>query len=185
MSAQSPFILPLRGLGQGLYSYELTVDDDFFATFEATPISRADIQLKLTVDRRTRDMVLHFSFAGTVATNCDRCLAGIDLPINDQRKLIVKLDDEADQREDEGELIYLHPDTSIFNVAPYAYEMVLLAIPMIRTFDCRAGEPPYPCDEDMLDRIDASEDFAPDFQEDPPAADDDKPNPWDVLKDLT
>ncbi|MEM9527295.1 MAG: DUF177 domain-containing protein [Bacteroidota bacterium] len=185
MSAQSPFILPLRGLGQGLYTYALTVDDEFFATFEAAPISSANVQLTLTVDRRTREMVLDFSFIGSVATNCDRCLATIDLPIEDQRQLIVKFDAEAEQREDEGELIYLHPDTSIFNVAPYAYEIVVLAIPMIRTFDCRAGEPPYPCDEDLLDRIDASEDFAPDPQEDTSTEDNDSPSPWDVLKDLT
>ncbi|MEM9258829.1 MAG: hypothetical protein AAGA62_04220, partial [Bacteroidota bacterium] len=96
MSAQSPFILPLRGLGQGLYTYALTVDDEFFATFEAAPISSANVQLTLAVDRRTREMVLDFSFAGTVATNCDRCLAAIDLPIEDQRQLIVKFDAEAE-----------------------------------------------------------------------------------------
>jgi len=187
MSAQSPFILPLRGLGQGLYTYDLAVDDEFFATFEEAPVSRADVQLRLTVDRRTREMELGFDFSGTIATECDRCLAPIDLPIADQRQLIVKFDAEAKDREDEGDLIYLDPDTSNFNVAPYAYEMVLLALPMIRTFACRTGEPPYPCDEEMLDRIDASEDFAPTDGEVKPAdtdSDDDKPSPWDVLKDL-
>ncbi|MEO0731226.1 MAG: DUF177 domain-containing protein [Bacteroidota bacterium] len=185
MPVPTPYILPLRGLGKGVYTYALTVDDAFFAAFPDAPVERADVQLQLTVDRRTREMTLDFDFAGTIATSCDRCLADIDLPIADQRRLIVKFDAEADTREDEGELIYLHPDTSSFDVAPYAYEMVLLAIPMIRTFDCRAGEAPYPCDEEMLDRIDASEDFAPSSEEERTGSDDDsKPSPWDVLKDL-
>jgi hypothetical protein len=61
--------------------------------------------------------------------------------------------------------------------------MVILALPMIRTFNCREDEPPYPCDEEMLDRIDDSVDTVPEIapkSED----DDDKPSPWDALKDL-
>ena len=183
MSTQSPFILPLSGLSQGIYVYDLIVDDEFFATFPDSPVKHANVKLQLTVDRQTREMVLDFDFAGTTNTNCDRCLADIDLPIADKRQLIVKFSAEATSLEEEGELIYLHPDTSLFNVAPYAYEMVLLALPMIRTYDCRTGEGPYPCDEEMLDRIDASVDVAPAPDEEG-SNDRDQPGPWDVLKDI-
>ncbi len=183
MSAQSPFILPLRGLGQGVYVYDLAVDDSFFATFEDSPLKKANIQLQLTVDRRTREMTIDFAFAGTIATDCDRCLAPINLPIEDQGQLIVKFRADADQLEDDGEIVYLDPDTSLFNVAPYAYELIILAIPMIKTFACQEGEAPYPCDEEMLDRIDATVDYLDDDSEDG-GDDDDKPSPWDVLKDL-
>lgn len=184
MSAQSPFILPLRGLGQGVYTYELTVDNDFFATFEDSPVERANVQLTLTVDRRTREMTVGFDFAGTVATECDRCLAPIDLPIEDKGQLVVKFRADAGNLDDEGDVVFLDPDTNLFNLAPYAYEMILLATPMIKTFECRAGQPPYPCDEEMLDRIDDSVDYAPTDEEATSNNDDDKPSPWDVLKDL-
>ena len=61
--------------------------------------------------------------------------------------------------------------------------MVTLALPMIRTFECREGEPPYPCDEEMLDRIDASVDTVSDTTA-KSDDDDDKPSPWDALKDF-
>lgn len=184
MSAQSPFILPLRGLGQGVYVYDLTVNDDFFATFKESPVQQATIQLQLTVDRRTREMTLDFYFAGTIATDCDRCLAPINLPIADKGQIIVKFQEDADQMEDNDEVVYLDPDTSLFNVAPYAYEMILLATPMVKTFACREGDAPYPCDDEMLDRIDASVDYL--IDETSPESNDDKvkPSPWDVLKDL-
>ena len=159
MSAQSPFILPLRGLGQGVYVYDLTVDDAFFATFKDSPLQQASIQLQLTVDRRTREMTLDFDFSGTIATDCDRCLAPINLPIENKSQIIVKFRADADQMEDDDEVVYLDPDTSLFNVAPYAYEMIILATPIINTFACREGEPPYPCDDEMLDRIDDSIDY--------------------------
>lgn len=182
MSAQSPFILPLRGLGQGVYVYDLTVDDTFFATFPDSPVEKANVQLQLTVDRRTREMTIDFVFSGTIATDCDRCLAPINLPIEGRDQLIVKFRADADQLEDDGEIVYLDPDTSLFNVAPYAYEMIFLAIPMIKTYACREGEAPYPCDEEMLNRIDATVDYLD--EEDDGEDDDDKPSPWDVLKDL-
>lgn len=184
MSVQSPFILPISGLGQGVYEYDLIVDDEFLASFSDAPVQHANVTLRLTVDRQLRQMTLDFDFSGTIRTDCDRCLAGVDFPIADQGQLVVKFTPEAESMEEEGELVYLHPDTSLFNVAPYAYEFVILALPMIRTFDCRNGEPPYPCDEEMLDRIDASIEEASDA--DLPGGDDDndKPSPWDALKDL-
>ena len=191
MAKQSPFIFPLRGLGQGVYTYELKVDTAFFRDFPDAPVDQADIDLTLTVDRRTKEMTLDFDFSGTVATTCDRCTADINLPIADQRRLIAKFVVGADNFEDEADLLYLEAETGLFDVSPYVYEVVLLSIPMIKTYDCREGEPPYPCDEDMLARIngsiDSSEDLddaaaTPDSNGDD--ADGDKPSPWDVLKDL-
>ena len=185
MSAQSPFILPLSGLSQGVYRYNLVIDGAFIATFPDAPVQYADVALELTLDRQLRQLIMDFDFSGSVRTDCDRCLANVDFPVNGQTQLIVKFNTEAESLEEEGELLYLHPDTSLFNVAPYAYEMVILALPMIRTFNCREDEPPYPCDEEMLDRIDDSVDTVPEIapkSED--EDDDDKPSPWDALKDL-
>jgi len=185
MSVQSPFILPLSGLGQGIYQYDLAVDDEFFASFPDAPIQHGNVALRLTVDRQQRQLILDFDFSGTIRTECDRCLAGVDFPVKGKEQLVAKFSTEAEHLEEEGELVYLHPDTSLFNVAPYAYEIVILALPMIRTFDCRGGEPPYPCDEEMLNRIDDSvEDSSEIDASYDDEEDDDKPSPWDALKDL-
>ncbi len=184
MSVQSPYILPISGLGQGIYEYDLIVDDEFLASFPDAPVQNANVALHLTVDRQQRQMTLEFDFSGTIRTECDRCLASVNFPIADQGELIVKFTPDAENMEEEGELVYLHPEASQFNVAPYAYEFVILAMPMIRTFDCRAGEPPYPCDEEMLDRIDASVDESSNNTLPKDDDDDDKPSPWDALKGL-
>jgi uncharacterized metal-binding protein YceD (DUF177 family) len=183
MSAQSPFILPISGLGQGIYEYDLLVDDAFLSTFPDTPIRHANVALRLTVDKQMRQMTMEFDFSGTARVDCDRCLAGVDFPVADEQQLVVKFSAADDELREEGDLVYLNPDASQFNIAPYAYEMVILALPMIRTFDCRAGSPPYPCDEEMLDRIEDSIEELPPENEDN-GSDDDKPGLWDALKDL-
>ncbi len=111
--------------------------------FPNRPIPRADIDLHLTVDKQNREMVVDFNFSGTLATECDRCLADIDLPVADRRQLIVKFAADEEER-DEGDIIYLHPDTNDFNLAPFIYEMVALSVPMIRTYDCRHRGAPLP-----------------------------------------
>ena len=183
MSTPSAFVLPLKGLGKGFYEYDLRVDRAFLDNFPESPVKDADIDLHLIVDKQSREMVVDANFKGTVATNCDRCLADIDLPVADRSQLIVKFTPEADEQQDEGEIVYLHPDTNDFNLAPFVYEAVILSIPMIRTYACREGDPPYPCDEDLLNRIDASYESS---EEAPIKSeqDDDTPSPWDVLKDL-
>ncbi len=184
MSNPKAFILPISGLSKGFYEYDLIVDKAFYAAFPDAPIGRCDVQLHLRLDKRSREMILDFDFSGTVGTECDRCLASIDLPIEDQRQLVVQFRTETSEQEDEGEIIYLHPDAPEFDLAPFVYEMIVLALPMIRTFACRAGAPPYPCDEEMLDRIEASYDTADEAPTRGQEDDEDKNNPWDVLKDL-
>ena len=180
MASPSAFILPLKGLGKGFYEYDLRVTDAFFVDFPESPIQRASVDLHLTVDKQSREMVIEGDFTGSIATSCDRCLADIDLPIADRSRVIVKFTVE-EEPQDQGEIVYLHPDTNEFDVAPLVYEMIVLSVPMIRTYACREGEPPYPCDEDLLARIDGSEDDLPELPEDT----DPKPSPWDILKDLS
>ena len=180
MSTSAAFVLPLKGLGKGLYEYDMVIDGAFFREFAESPIEQAEVDLHLIVDKQSREMVVDVQLTGTVRTACDRCLADIDLPIEDRRQLIVKFSPETEAAVDEGEIVYLHSDTNEFNLAPFVYETVVLAVPMIRVYDCREGAPPYPCDEDLLQRIgDASA-----LEEDTTENEADKPSPWDVLKDL-
>ena len=186
MSNPKAFILPISGLSKGFYEYDLVVDEDFFASFPDAPVGRCRVDLHLALDKRSREMTLDFDLNGTVGTECDRCLAPIDLPVKDNRQLIVRFNAEADKPVDEGDLVHLHPETTELDLAPFVYEMVVLSLPMIRTFACRAGDPPYPCDEEMLDRIEASYDTADDAPtgDESGDSDRDKGSPWDVLKDL-
>jgi uncharacterized metal-binding protein YceD (DUF177 family) len=179
MSDSAAFILPLKGLGKGLYEYDLRVDRSFLSAFPASPIREAEIDVHLIVDKQSREMVIDVNLSGTVVTNCDRCLATIDLPVAERQQLIVQFTAETKSVTDEGEILYLHPDTNEFNLSPFIYELTVLSVPMIRTFACREGQPPYPCDEDVLDRLTteaAVEQSAEEKEE--------KPSPWDVLKDL-
>jgi uncharacterized protein len=176
MNPLLPFTIPVRGLHTGITEYDFEIDDDFFTAFETSPIQQGSLQLHLTFDKSPRMWVLDFDFSGTVRTECDRCLAEIDLPIADRQQLIVKLSEAPDPDED-ADVVFVDPDTPRFNVAQYVYEFIVLALPMIKAYDCRSEATP-PCDEDLLERLEKQNSSAG-------SADDeaeDSASPWDELK---
>lgn len=176
MNPLLPFTIPVRGLRTGITEYDFAIDETFFAAFEASPIERGDVDVHLNFDKSPRMWVLDFAVSGTVRTECDRCLAPIDLPIEDRQQLIVKLSEEPDPDED-ADVVFVDPDTPRFNVAQYVYEFIVLAMPLIKTYDCRS-EPNPPCDEDLLARLEAQASAS----ETDAAADEDQESPWDELK---
>jgi uncharacterized metal-binding protein YceD (DUF177 family) len=92
-------------------------------------------------------LVLDFDFAGKAFTECDRCLADIQLPVKGQNRLLVKFTE--DDGEDEADVFYLDPEVSSFKIAQFVYEYICLALPMIKVYDCEK-DVPKPCDEEML-----------------------------------
>lgn len=172
MDALISYTLPVKGLGIGIHGYDFRIDHLFFEHFESSPLREAEIDLHLDFDKRIDMYVLDFSFSGTVRTECDRCLAAIDLPVADEQQLVVKFSQEPG--DEEADLVYISPETEQFNVAKYIYEYIVLSMPMIKAYDCE-NDDPMPCDEEMLDRLEVDE-----------KDEDATPNPiWDELRKLT
>jgi len=153
MDSLQPYILPLKGLGDGLHEFEFLIDGDFFRSFPDCPVEEGDVKLEVTMDKRPRLLVFDFSFTGWIKSTCDRCLAPINLPISGENHLLVKLE-EAENDVDEEDVVYIPLETSNWSLAQYAYEYVLLAMPLIKTYACEEDENP-PCDFETLDRLEA------------------------------
>ncbi|HMQ48097.1 MAG TPA: DUF177 domain-containing protein [Saprospiraceae bacterium] len=167
------YSIPIKGLHFGIHQFDFQIDRHFFENFDYSPIQEAAIDLKLELDRRPDMYVLLFHLKGTVQTECDRCLAGIDLPIEDTQQLVVKL--SADEQIGDDDVIFIHPDTSRFQIAEYIYEYICLAMPMIKRYDCEADDNPK-CDQEMLRRLLQQEDTIESKEEE-------GENPiWDALK---
>ncbi len=161
--------LPLKGMGEGMHTFSFQVDGEFFSNFKDSPVQDGTIELSLEVDKRPGLYAMHFVFSGTVATECDRCLTAIDLPIAGEQHLLVKLAEE--DKGEEAEVVYIHPETPHLNVARFAYEFIVLAIPMIKVYACDLEEP-RKCNMQLLAYLEEQEQPAED-------------NPlWDELKKL-
>ena len=167
-----PFSIPFKGLKNGIHQYQYRIDQSFFQHFEDSPVSSSDIDLSVQLDKRPDFIVLQFDFKGTVKADCDRCLAPIDLPVVDSQRLMVKL---AEGVSEDPDIVFVHPEASNINVSSYIYEFILLAMPMIKVYDCENDENPA-CNFEMLEYLKRG-----DEEEKKDAS----PNPiWDELKKL-
>ncbi len=164
------YAIPVKGLGNGIHPFHFSIGGEFLEQFEDSPVRQGNIELDLTFDKRTDMFVFTFDFEGTVKTECDRCLAPIDLPISGQERLIVKF--SLEEEEEEADVIYVNPEIPKINVAQFIYEFIVLAIPIIKVYNCEEDEQPA-CNQEMLDYLESEESSEPE----------DTANPiWEELK---
>lgn len=169
------FTIPVLGLKIGIHEYNFSIDDKFFSHFEDSPIQQGTFEVKFLIDIREDMLVLTFDFEGSIKTDCDRCLAAINLPVEGEEDLIVKYAKESD---DEIDMVYIEPGTAELNVATYIYEYICLARPVTNIYDCEE-EPENVCDLKMLDYLDNK------MKEEPTEKKEESSNsPWDELKNF-
>jgi uncharacterized metal-binding protein YceD (DUF177 family) len=173
MDSLIPYSIPVRGLRVGTHQFDFQIDREFFRRFEESPVADGQIQVHFMLDKRPDMLVLHFQLAGTVKTDCDRCLAPIDLPIANAQSLIVKFS-ETEEAED-ADVVYVHPEIQQLNIARYIYEYIILAMPIIKVYDC-FSEANRPCNLEMLQYLSSE-------NSEPQAAPESNPI-WEELKKL-
>lgn len=153
MASLNNFSIPVRGIKSGVHQYNFHLDSSFFAEFTDSLIGESDVNVQLDFDKRPDMFVLDVDVQGTVKAECDRCLVDINLPIDGQYQLIIKL---SDHESEVDEVVYLPAETTEINVAKYLYEFVGLSVPMMKSYDCQNDTPP-PCDSAVLARLDKKE----------------------------
>lgn len=170
MNAFAAYSIPIQGLKVGIHHFKFTIDSAFFRHFEDSPVAKAEIQFDLQFDKRSDMLILDFELEGFVNAECDRCTAVIDLPLNDERQLIVKYGEA--NGEDDDEVVFIGREVSEFNVAKYLYEFTVLALPITNTYDC-GNDPNPPCNFEILKYLDENKTAT-------------KPDSvWDALKGLS
>jgi uncharacterized metal-binding protein YceD (DUF177 family) len=141
------YALPVKGRRDGIHHFDFQIDQSFFKHFENSPIRDCAIDLKLELDKRPGMLVLQFDFSGTVQSECDRCLEHIHLPVSGSQRLLVKMSSEPGL--EEADVVYMDPEESSLQVAQYIYEFIVLALPMIRVYECE-DDADAPCNPEVL-----------------------------------
>ena len=142
MNALVEFKLPISGLGQGVHEYDFEIKDEFFSHFESSPVKKANINMKVYIEKRSSFMEITFDYAGQLETDCDRCLAKFDLPVKRNNTLLVKyMGDEEES--DDIDVIFISKKENELDISKFVYEFILLSVPMSKNHEM-AGEQ---CDE--------------------------------------
>lgn len=143
-----PFDIRLKSLKDGIHFFDFAIGSEFLAYFENSPDEKVTADVKLRLEKRPGLMIMEFFLTGNLFAPCDRCLADLSIPLISDYKLLVKSMEQPEEFENE-DVIVLHPETPVWNAANVIYENILLAIPVVKRYDCEAEINP-PCDKDMI-----------------------------------
>lgn len=154
MAKHTSFIVPLTGLLEGEHHYSFRMGNDFFESFDQSPVKSGEFDVDVLLLKKTNHFELTFTIVGVEHTNCDRCLINIDLPVEFVEYLIVKY---GDNKVDEENVVYLPHNSTTLDLSIYVYEFVCLHVPMVKLYNCEDDENAN-CDFDILDKLDSSYD---------------------------
>lgn len=124
------FTIPFSGLKQGKHEFTYTIDNTFFDSFGYKEFNEAQIDFYAELNKMSTMLELRLKGTGTVNVDCDLTSEPYDQPITAHLELVVKFGEVFNDEDDEI-LIIPHGEHQI-NIAQYAYEMLVLAVPQKR-----------------------------------------------------
>lgn len=135
MKKYREFEIAYVGLKPGIHDYQFMITDDFFEKFEKPDFWNTQIDVKLSIDKKSLAMLLRFDINGTVDVLCDRCNENLRLTLWDEFELLVNMvDDDAVAKKSaiDAEVAYIGKSESILDVSEWVFEFIMLCMPLQR-----------------------------------------------------
>ena len=147
------YTISFKGLPVGSSVFDWVIDGGFFARYETSEISDANIDVQVTLMKHTRFLELDFVLNGWAEVICDRCLDPLKLEIASEAKMIVKFDEDASEDDTEDDdVIFLPFGEDRIDVAQYLYEYAHLNLPLRRVHpDDENGN--SACNAEMISKL--------------------------------
>lgn len=120
--------IDLRILPEGTHTFSFKLDNKFFSDIDGPEVQKGKINVDCTINSSTDANKMAFHLEGVVWVPCDRCLDEMELPVETEANLVVKLGKEYAEESDE--IVVIPEDEGIINLAWFLYEFVALNIPI-------------------------------------------------------
>jgi uncharacterized metal-binding protein YceD (DUF177 family) len=117
----------LKNMREDSAKYEYTLDNQFFADIDAPEIQKGKLRVDLSVKKSLGVYVLNFHTEGMVIVPCDRCLDDMELEVETDDSLKVKLGLTFSEEDD---IVVVPEEDGYINVAWFIYEFIALSLPM-------------------------------------------------------
>ena len=127
MNSLESLKIDLKGLKDEETSLEFNLDDSFFGALDSADVKKGSLHVSVSIRKATGFFEFNFHTDGIVIIPCDRCLDDMELPVDTDNRLIVKLGSNYSEEDD---IIVVPEDEGILDTSWIIYEFVALAIPI-------------------------------------------------------
>ena len=168
-----------KGLEIGQHILNFDVDKSFFDQFEDSEVTNGSLEVEIELDKHTNMLELNFFIEGNVEVQCDRCLEPFTIPVEYEGKLVVRISDTIEEKENDDEIWFVNSNEHEVNLAHYIYESICLSLP-IQRYHGILGTSQEVCDKEMLRRLNMLSNNETKASDQKPKTD----SRWDKLKDI-
>lgn len=148
MDLLDEYVIPIHGIKEGVHTYKFEIKTRFFEYFENPDLPGGNLNVNLTLQKRSQFFELEFHLIGSLQVVCDRCLEFFDFDIEVKEKLYIKLGNNFEELDDN--IIIIPREESRFNIAQYIYEFAVLSIPY-KKIHPEKGE--LGCNQEMIKKL--------------------------------
>lgn len=152
MERRRNFDIHFLGLKNAVHNFEYEIGDSFFKLYEKSLLSKANLIVKLSFDKKDSFFILHFQVDGIVNLPCDRCNELFDYELMTDFEIIVKFEDLENRIVDDADVIYISRNETSINVADLIYDYILINIP-IQVFHPNDAEGNSTCNPEILEKL--------------------------------
>lgn len=134
----------LKGMKAASLELAFSLDNAFFADIDGEEFQKGTVEAVVTVAKGRDVFDFSFELKGKVVVPCDRCLDDLEIEVETENTLCVKLGEDY---ADEGEIVVIPEHEGSINIAWYLYEFIVLALPMKRV------HAPGKCNHEMTGKL--------------------------------
>lgn len=142
--------IPFSGLGLGTHDFEFAIDRAFFDCYEYSIVKDGNLNAQVNLLKQENMMVLQLHITGTVALQCDVCLANFPAKTDINERVIVKFTDD-DLSENTEEIIVLPKHEHELDISGLLYEFINVSVP--HYVKCSEQGDNITCDEEVLAKL--------------------------------
>ncbi len=133
-------------LKDGFHTFNYKLGNSFFEHIDYSEIKEAELDVEVSLEKKTTMMILIFEIKGSVKVMCDRCTDDFFIQTESTNELIYRF---SDTEYDDEKVIIIYPNEIDIDITHPIYEFTTLALPNKRTHI--EGE----CNEDMIQEMSA------------------------------
>lgn len=128
MAKFSLYNIPLKTLSSSKNVFDYELDNKYFDAIDGDEVKKGNVKAKVVVRKISSGYELNFTMKGVVQVPCDRCLDDMNLDVDCQERLIVKLGTEYS--EESNDIVIIPEEDGEINVSWFIYEFIALNIPI-------------------------------------------------------
>lgn len=132
------FAVNIIGLSKKAHLFNYHLAKGFFEKYGTEAVSDGRFDVEVELDKKETFIEVNYKISGQAALVCDRTLEPFDFPITENRKMVFKYGEEAQEISDE--IVIITRDQDSIDLGQYLYEFIALAIPMKRLHPRFANE---------------------------------------------